>query len=58
MKKAFASYPSWIFLTGPGVRYVPGEVYRSWVFWLALVVMIVVILFYHNRRGRGNSGRH
>ena len=53
-----AFFPWWILLTGPGVRYVPGEVYRSWFFWLALVLMIVVILFYHNRRGKGNGGGH
>ncbi len=59
MKTVFAFSPWWVFLTGPGVRYVPSEVYRSWFFWLALIVMTVVILIYHNwRRPKGGRGEH
>lgn len=38
-----------VILFGPGIRYVPDFVWRSKFFWIALVVMIVGILIYHNR---------
>lgn len=37
-----------ILLFGPGVRFVPEVVWHSKFFWIALVVMIVGILLYHN----------
>jgi hypothetical protein len=38
-----------IMLFGPGIRFVPEVVWRSKFFWIALLVMIVGILIYHNR---------
>lgn len=38
-----------VILFGPGIRYVPDFVWRSKFFWIALLVMIVGILIYHNR---------
>ena len=44
-------------LTG---RHVPDYIFRSWIFWLLMIVMIIGILLYHNlvtlkRRGRGTG---
>lgn len=35
-------------LFGPGVRYVPEHVWRSKFFWVALVLMIIGSILYHN----------
>ena len=37
-----------LMLFGPGVRFVPESVWQSKFFWIALVVMVVGILLYHN----------
>jgi hypothetical protein len=52
------SLQAWLFLTGPGVRYVPAHVWRSKFFWVALAVMVVGILIYHNTRKNKHHGRH
>ncbi len=46
-----------ILLFGPGVRYVPDVVWHSKFFWIAIGVMTVAILFYHNYPFRKNGKR-
>ncbi len=46
-----------LLLFGPGVRFVPENVWHSKFFWLALVVMIAGIFLYHNHFFRKNGKR-
>jgi hypothetical protein len=49
MKPFFVSKLYCLFLTGPGIRYVPENVWHSKFFWMAIAVMVVVIILYHNK---------
>lgn len=52
MKNLATTCACWIFLTGPGVRYVPNDVFQSKFFWVALVVLVIASILFKNKLQR------
>ncbi|MBX2929778.1 MAG: hypothetical protein KF852_18235 [Saprospiraceae bacterium] len=50
--KTVYSHACWIFLSGPGVRFVSKDALESKYFWLGLAAMIIVIIVFKDKLQR------